>query len=85
MSAPQFVRHALQNDRDELSRCRGIKSIIYDILKEDHPATVRGTFYQLVNRGVIEKTQAEYQQTVVRLLTDVRVKGETPVLLDRGS
>lgn len=55
-----------------------LKATIYEILKEDHPATVRGTFYQLVNRGVIEKTEAEYQQTVVRLLTDMRVSGELP-------
>lgn len=39
---------------------------------------MRGTFYQLVNRGVVEKTEAEYQQVVVRLLTEMRVNKELP-------
>jgi hypothetical protein len=33
-------------------------------------------FYQLVVRGVIEKTEKEYQTTVIRLLTDMRLAGE---------
>ena len=40
--------------------------------------TVRQIFYELVNRGVIEKTEAQYQQTVIRLLTDMRINGELP-------
>ena len=48
----------------------GIRDAILDILADDHPMTVRQIFYQLVNRGVIEKTEAQYQQTVIRLLTE---------------
>ncbi|GJE14442.1 hypothetical protein FOHLNKBM_5517 [Methylobacterium longum] len=55
-----------------------IKQVIYDIAAADHPMTVRQVFYQLVNRDVIEKSEAEYQQTVVRLLTSMRVSGELP-------
>jgi hypothetical protein len=33
---------------------------------------VRQTFYQLVSRGIIEKTEAEYKHTVVRLLGEMR-------------
>ena len=40
--------------------------------------TVRQVFYQLVSQGVIDKTEAEYKGTVVRLLTDMRIGGELP-------
>jgi hypothetical protein len=40
--------------------------------------TVRQVFYQLVVRGVIEKTEKEYQRTVIRLLTDMRLNDELP-------
>jgi hypothetical protein len=45
-------------------------------LKADPPMTVRQVFYQLVVCGMIEKTEGEYQRTVVRLLTDMRLNGE---------
>ena len=35
--------------------------------------TVRQVFYQLVSRGVIEKTEAQYQGTVIRLMTEMRL------------
>lgn len=40
--------------------------------------TVRQVFYQLVSRGVIAKTESEYKQTVVRLLTEMRRADEIP-------
>lgn len=40
--------------------------------------TVRQAFYQLVSRGAIAKTEAEYKQTVVRLLTEMRRAREIP-------
>jgi hypothetical protein len=55
-----------------------IKTAIYETIKADPPMTVRQTFYQLVVRGIIEKSEAEYQGTVIRLLTDMRLAGELP-------
>jgi hypothetical protein len=55
-----------------------IKEAIYDVIEEDPPMTVRQAFYQLVVRGIIEKTEKEYQGTVVRLLTDMRLNGDLP-------
>ncbi len=49
-----------------------IKQAIHQVLAETHPATVRQTFYQLVSRGAIAKTETEYKSTVVRLLTAMR-------------
>lgn len=56
----------------------GLKAVVYAIVEADRPMTVRQIFYQLVHRGVIEKSEAEYQQTVVRLLTTMRLSGELP-------
>jgi hypothetical protein len=53
-----------------------IKVAIKAILKADHPQTVRQVFYQLVTRGVIEKTEKEYQSTVIRLLKDMRLSDQ---------
>ena len=55
-----------------------IRAAIYDVLHDDHPATVRQVFYQLVGRGVTEKTEGEYKRTVVRLLTNMRRNREIP-------
>jgi len=48
------------------------------LLLEYHPMTVRQVFYQLVSRGVIEKTEREYDNTVGRLLTKMRRDGRIP-------
>jgi len=57
---------------------QAIREAIYEVLQEIQPATVRQTFYQLVTRGVIGKTEGEYKQTVVRLLADMRRAEEIP-------
>src|SRR5215470_4847640 len=55
-----------------------LKAAIGDVIRPDPPVTVRQVFYQLVARGVIEKTENEYQQTVIRLMTDMRLASELP-------
>ena len=55
-----------------------LKAVILDVLRDDHPMTVRQVFYQLVTRNAVEKSEKEYQQTVVRLLTQMRLSGEVP-------
>ncbi|MCX6924086.1 MAG: hypothetical protein NT154_12885, partial [Verrucomicrobia bacterium] len=55
-----------------------IRAAIIAILGEIRPATVRQVFYQLVSRGVIAKTEAEYKRTVVRLLTVMRREQAVP-------
>ena len=53
-----------------------IKKAIFDILSKDNPQTVRQVFYALTVRGVIKKAEIEYQQTVIRLLVDMREAGD---------
>ncbi len=55
-----------------------VRNGLYEILAEQHPATVRGTFYQAVSRGLVAKTESEYKTTVGRLLTEMRRAGELP-------
>ena len=55
-----------------------IKSVISEVVEQAAPMTVRQVFYQLVVRGVIDKTEKEYQGTVIRLLTDMRLADEMP-------
>jgi hypothetical protein len=55
-----------------------IREAIAAVLKADHPQTVRQVFYQLVTRSVIEKTEAQYQGTVIRLLGEMRLDGRIP-------
>jgi hypothetical protein len=55
-----------------------IKSAIVEVLRADHPMTVRQVFYQLVVGDVIEKTEEQYQGTVIRLLTEMRMDDRIP-------
>ena len=55
-----------------------IRGAIREILKTDHPQTVRQVFYALTVRGAVKKIENEYQQTVIRLLVDMREAGEIP-------
>jgi hypothetical protein len=53
-----------------------IRDTIVDVIGGDPPMTVRQVFYQLVTRDVIEKTEAQYQGTVIRLMTEMRLSGD---------
>jgi hypothetical protein len=55
-----------------------IRDAIIDVVKSDPPMTVRQVFYQLVARNIIEKTEEEYQRTVIRLMTKMRLDGSLP-------
>jgi hypothetical protein len=53
-----------------------IREAIADILSKTSPMTVRQMFYALTVHGAIEKTEAEYKGTVVRLLDEMHWNGE---------
>ncbi len=57
---------------------QAIRDAIYLTLERENPMTVRQCFYALTTQGVIDKTEAEYKRTVVRLLGDMRRSGEIP-------
>lgn len=55
-----------------------IRAAMLAVLEQDQPMTVRQVFYRLVAAGAIEKTEAEYNGTVCRLLTEMRLAGDIP-------
>lgn len=55
-----------------------VKLAMIALLLADQPMTVRQVFYSLVSKGLIAKTEAEYKQTVVRLLGELRLEGRIP-------
>lgn len=52
-----------------------LKGWLYEIVQEYRPMTVRQVFYQAVSKGVITKSENEYNNVVVRLLTQMRREG----------
>lgn len=74
MSAYQAC--SIKRSRRSKAEIDELKRAIQDIVGSDPPMTVRQVFYQLVTRGLIEKSEKEYQQTVIRLLSDMRIGGE---------
>lgn len=63
------------NTRRDKNEMAAIRKAILSVIREDPPMTVRQVFYQLVARGVVEKTELEYQRTVIRLMTEMRLSG----------
>jgi len=57
---------------------QAIRDAIVRELASDHPQTIRQLFYRVVSRGVIAKTEAEYQRTVCRLCAEMRRSGDLP-------
>ena len=55
---------------------QAIRDEIVAVLEVDNPMTVRQVFYQLVVRGVIDKSEQAYHGVVIRLLTEMRMSGE---------
>jgi hypothetical protein len=55
-----------------------LRDTIYDVVSRDAPMTVRQVFYRLVGLGVIDKTESEYNNVVVRHVTRLRLEGELP-------
>jgi len=68
----------IKRDRRTAVEIDAIRAAIKATLTADHPMTVRQVFYRLVVQGAIEKTEIEYQQTVIRLLRDMRLDGSIP-------
>jgi hypothetical protein len=72
MSALTYPSRPTSRPRRTKADMAELRGAIFEVLEEIQPATVRQTFYQLVSRGVIAKTEEEYKNTVVRLLTEMR-------------
>lgn len=77
MSA-RYGTSPVKRPRRSRAEMEEVRDAIYAALEEDHPQIVRQVFYQLVVRGVIEKTETEYSHTVSPLLVKMRLADEVP-------
>jgi hypothetical protein len=55
-----------------------IRQALYELLAASNPMTVRQVFYRMTSAGHIDKTENEYNNTVVRLLVQMRRAGDIP-------
>jgi hypothetical protein len=55
-----------------------IRDGLYRIIEADGPMTVRQVFYRASVADLVEKSETEYNQTVARLLLEMRRAGELP-------
>lgn len=49
-----------------------IRKLMFEIVKREHPITVRGCFYRAVSAGIYPGTQDHFYQKCVKLLQDMR-------------
>ena len=76
-----FIRHACpikRRKRRGRAEIEKIKEAIYRFTKREKPVTVRQVFYHLTTLGLVGKTEGEYQNTVVRLMSQMRRERRLP-------
>jgi hypothetical protein len=74
MTSPSSYRASpTRRSRRSKAEMEEIRSGLYDIVERGRPMTVRQVFYRAVSAGLIEKTETEYNQTVGRLLAEIRL------------
>ena len=80
ITAPEelYIPRSIKRPRRSRAEMDAIRETIVEVIEGNRPSsmTVRQVFYALTVRGVIEKTEAEYKQTVVRLLDEMRWNGD---------
>lgn len=64
--------------RRSAAEVESLRQSILDIVADCDQLTIRHLFYLMVGRGVIEKTEVEYNNVVVRLALQLRRSGDIP-------
>ena len=73
MSALSTMGHKRpRRTRAEMDR---IREVMARLARDNRPVTCRQLFYLMVSAGAIEKTEAEYKHTVIRLALELRRSG----------
>src|SRR5262249_45294235 len=78
VAARSYRASPIKRARRSKEDMEAIREVIVEVLRQHRPATVRQVFYRLVSMGAIAKTEAEYKQTVCRLLTEMRLERRIP-------
>ena len=75
---PSYVASHIKRRRRSKAEIAALRDALEAIVAADQPMTVRQVFYRAVVAGLVEKTEAEYQSTVARLLLEMRRSGQIP-------
>lgn len=67
-----------KRSRRSAGAIESLKQAILDIVSDHEELTVRHLFYLMVGRGLIDKTEVEYNNVVVRLTLQLRRSGDIP-------
>jgi hypothetical protein len=73
-----YIPRSIKKRRRTKQEIEALELAIYWQLKAEQPMTIRHLFYRLVSAGVLDKTEAEYKGTLVRLLSEMRRRSEVP-------
>jgi hypothetical protein len=60
------------------SQISDLRRSLYSLAEEAQPCTVRQLYYLMVSAGLIQKTEADYHNVVIRLLGEMRENDEMP-------
>lgn len=71
LASGEFYGHPPQSRRRTKAQMEELKAVAIALALQLQPVTVRQMFYQLVSRGLVRKTEREYQG-VARLLLELR-------------
>jgi hypothetical protein len=74
-SAPGLSTMVDKRRRRGQTEMNRIRETMIRLTQLHRPVTIRQLFYLIVSAGVIDKTEAEYKQTVVRLCLELRESG----------
>lgn len=73
-----YKSSSIKRRRRTQAEVERLKDAIVEIVSEHQPMTIRQLFYQMVSRQLIDKTEAAYNATVIRLATVLRREGRMP-------
>ena len=77
MSAVYQTSHVNKRARRTKDQTVALRELLYAVLDEHHPMTVRQAYYQLVARQAIDNNRGQYQ-AISNLLVDMRKAGIVP-------
>jgi hypothetical protein len=78
MSEEFYEARQIKRARRSKAEMNAVRDGLYSLAAEHQPLTIRQLFYRAVATGLIDKSQAVYNNTVVRLVGMMREEGRIP-------
>jgi len=75
--APVYGSSTVKRSRRTRDELAALDATILEVLADEHPATLRGTFYRVMSAGAVEKSEAGYR-AVGRQVLNLRRTGDLP-------